>query len=112
MPVTPLGVGSNTLVRDGGVEGVVVRLAGRAFAAVESLGGVRLSAGAGALDAQLAKAAAKAGIAGLEFYTGRAGRHRRRLRDERRLLWGRDQGRAGRGPRPDPRRKADRALQP
>ena len=70
VPVTPLGVGSNTLVRDGGVEGVVVRLAGRAFAAVESLGGVRLSAGAGALDAQVAKAAAKAGIAGLDFYTG------------------------------------------
>ncbi len=70
VPVTPLGVGSNTLVRDGGVEGVVVRLAGRAFAAVEALGGARLSAGAGALDANLAKAAAKAGVAGLEFYTG------------------------------------------
>ena len=70
VPVTPLGVGSNTLVRDGGVEGVVVRLAGRVFAAVETLEGARLSAGAGALDAQLAKAAAKAGIAGLEFYTG------------------------------------------
>ena len=70
VPVTPLGVGSNTLVRDGGVDGVVVRLAGRTFAAVERLGGARLSAGAGALDAQLAKAAAKAGIAGLEFYTG------------------------------------------
>ncbi len=70
VPVTPLGVGSNTLVRDGGVEGVVVRLAGRAFAAVEPLPGERLSAGAGALDAQLARAAAKAGVAGLEFYTG------------------------------------------
>ena len=70
VPVTPLGVGSNTLVRDGGVEGVVVRLAGRAFAAVEPLDGTRLRAGAGALDAQVAKAAARAGIAGLEFYTG------------------------------------------
>ncbi len=70
VPVTPLGVGSNTLVRDGGVEGVVVRLAGRAFAAVETLEGLRLCAGAGALDTQLAKAAAKAGVAGLEFYTG------------------------------------------
>ena len=70
VPVTPLGVGSNTLVRDGGVEGVVVRLVGRAFAAVEPLGGARLSAGAGALDAQLARAAAKAGVGRLEFYTG------------------------------------------
>ena len=70
VPVTPLGVGSNTLVRDGGVEGVVVRLAGRAFATVESLEGGRLRAGAAALDAQLAKAVAKAGVSGLEFFTG------------------------------------------
>ena len=70
IPVIPLGVGSNTLVRDGGVEGVVVRLAGRAFAAVEALDGHQVRAGAGALDAQLARAAARAGIAGLEFYTG------------------------------------------
>lgn len=70
VPVTPLGVGSNTLVRDGGVEGVVVRLAGRAFAAVEALDGHRVRTGAGALDAQLARAAARAGIAGLEFFTG------------------------------------------
>ncbi len=70
VPVTPLGVGSNTLVRDGGVEGVVVRLAGHAFASIQTLGDARLSAGAGALDAWLAKAAAAAGVAGLEFYTG------------------------------------------
>ena len=70
VPVTALGVGSNTMVRDGGVEGVVVRLAGRAFAAVEALDGMRLRAAAGALDGQLARAAAKAGVAGLEFFTG------------------------------------------
>lgn len=69
VPVTVLGVGSNTLVRDGGVEGVVIRL-GRSFAALAPLEGGRLSAGAAALDAQAAKAAAAAGIAGLEFYTG------------------------------------------
>jgi UDP-N-acetylmuramate dehydrogenase len=69
VPVTPLGVGSNTLVRDGGVEGVVIRL-GRAFAALEPQGPDRLRAGAAALDAQVAKAAAAAGLAGLEFYTG------------------------------------------
>lgn len=70
VPVTPLGVGSNTLVRDGGVEGVVVRLAGRAFARIERIGAQRLLAGAGALDAQLAREAAEAGLAGLEFYRG------------------------------------------
>ena len=69
VPVTPLGVGSNTLVRDGGVEGVVVRLAGRAFGGVGA-DGLRVAAGASALDAQVAKAAAVAGVAGLEFYSG------------------------------------------
>ena len=48
----------------------MVRLAGRAFAAVEALDGHRVRTGAGALDAQLARAAARAGIAGLEFFTG------------------------------------------
>jgi len=69
VPILPLGVGSNTLVRDGGVDGVVIRL-GKAFAGIEALEGARLSAGAAALDAQVARAAAKAGIAGLEFYAG------------------------------------------
>jgi UDP-N-acetylmuramate dehydrogenase len=69
IPLHVLGVGSNTLVRDGGVEGVVVRL-GRAFAAVEPKGGAAIFAGAAALDAQVAKAAGQAGIGGLEFLTG------------------------------------------
>jgi len=68
-PVTVLGVGSNTLVRDGGVEGAVIRL-GRAFGQVEALGENRIRAGAAVLDAVLAKKAAEAGIAGLEFYRG------------------------------------------
>ena len=69
VPVTVLGVGSNTLVRDGGVDGVVVRL-GKAFARIEPRGEGRIYAGAAALDAALAREAAKAGIAGLEFYRG------------------------------------------
>jgi UDP-N-acetylmuramate dehydrogenase len=69
VPVTPLGVGSNTLVRDGGVEGVVVRL-GRGFNKVEPRGDHRIFAGAAVPDAVLAREAAKAGIAGLEFYRG------------------------------------------
>lgn len=69
VPVTPLGVGSNTMVRDGGVEGAVIRL-GKAFAKVEPKGRARLYAGAAALDATVAREAAKAGIAGLEFLRG------------------------------------------
>ena len=67
--VQVLGVASNTLVRDGGVAGVTIRL-GPAFAGVEVLGKTRLRAGAAALDNKVAKVAAKAGIAGLEFYAG------------------------------------------
>lgn len=69
VPILPLGVGSNTLVRDGGLDGVVIRL-GKAFAGIEAQDGARLLAGSAALDAQVARAAAKAGIAGLEFYAG------------------------------------------
>ncbi|MFN4041955.1 MAG: UDP-N-acetylmuramate dehydrogenase [Brevundimonas sp.] len=67
--VTVLGVGSNVIVRDGGIEGVVVRLAGRAWGQV-TVEGAAITAGAGALDAMVAKASAKAGLAGLEFYAG------------------------------------------
>jgi UDP-N-acetylmuramate dehydrogenase len=69
VPVTVLGVGSNTLVRDGGVEGVVVRL-GKAFAGVEPRGDARIFAGAAVLDATLAREAGRAGITGLEFFRG------------------------------------------
>jgi UDP-N-acetylmuramate dehydrogenase len=69
VPVTVLGVGSNVIIRDGGVAGVVIRLAGRAFAGITTEG-TRVTAGSAALDAAVARAAAKAGIAGLEFYAG------------------------------------------
>jgi UDP-N-acetylmuramate dehydrogenase len=69
VPVTVLGVGSNVIIRDGGVEGVVIRLAGRAFASVSTVG-AQVTAGAAALDAMVARTSAKAGIAGLEFYAG------------------------------------------
>jgi UDP-N-acetylmuramate dehydrogenase len=68
LPVTVVGVGSNLLVRDGGVPGVVVRL-GRGFADIV-IGAERVSAGAGALDLNVALAAAEAGLAGLEFLSG------------------------------------------
>jgi UDP-N-acetylmuramate dehydrogenase len=68
LPVQVIGVGSNLLVRDGGVPGVVVRLPA-AFGKVEA-SGTRIRAGAAALDAGVARAAADAGIAGLEFLRG------------------------------------------
>ena len=71
VPVTVLGVGSNVIVRDGGVAGAVIRLAGRNFAGVEADPATyQVVAGSAALDAAVARAAAKAGIAGLEFYAG------------------------------------------
>ncbi|MDB5457218.1 MAG: UDP-N-acetylenolpyruvoylglucosamine reductase [Caulobacter sp.] len=69
VPVIPIGVGSNLLVRDGGVDGVVIRL-GRGFNAVEPLADHRVRAGSAVPDAILARKAAEAGIAGLEFYAG------------------------------------------
>jgi UDP-N-acetylmuramate dehydrogenase len=71
VPRMVLGVGSNVIVRDGGVEGVVIRLAGRAFAEIQiDAAESKVIAAPGALDAAVARAAAKAGIAGLEFYAG------------------------------------------
>ncbi len=67
-PLTIIGVGSNLLVRDGGVPGVVIRLPA-AFGKVE-VDGLRIRAGAAALDSAVARKAADAGIAGLEFLRG------------------------------------------
>jgi len=69
VPVLAIGVGSNLLVRDGGVEGVVIRL-GKGFNTVEALGDNRIKAGSAVPDAILARKAADAGVAGLEFYAG------------------------------------------
>jgi UDP-N-acetylmuramate dehydrogenase len=71
IPRTILGVGSNVIIRDGGVEGVVVRLAGREFAQIlVDVEEGRVIAGSGALDGAVARAAAEAGLAGLEFLAG------------------------------------------
>ncbi|MGH6987170.1 MAG: UDP-N-acetylmuramate dehydrogenase [Caulobacteraceae bacterium] len=71
VPLAVLGVGSNLLIRDGGIEGVVVRLAGRAFGdTFLDPDGAGMVAGAALPDAALARAAAAAGRAGLEFYAG------------------------------------------
>jgi UDP-N-acetylmuramate dehydrogenase len=68
VPVTVIGVASNLLVRDGGVEGVVMRL-GRGFVEVR-IDGTTVTAGAGALDLNVALACREAGVAGLEFMSG------------------------------------------
>ena len=69
VPRRALGVGSNVIIRDGGVEGVVIRCVGRAFGEV-LVDGDLVIAGPAALDAQVARAAANAGLAGLEFLVG------------------------------------------
>ena len=69
IPVMVIGVGSNLLVRDGGVPGAVIRLA-RGFNEIETLSETRIRAGAAVPDVRLAQAAAAAGIAGLAFYRG------------------------------------------
>lgn len=69
IPVQVLGVASNTLVRDGGVPGVTIRL-GPTFAEVNHYDEFYISAGAACLDAKLAKMAGAYSIGGLEFYSG------------------------------------------
>lgn len=68
VPLYVLGVGSNILIRDGGLQAGVLRL-GAAFAQV-SIEGTRVRAGAGALDRTVAKTAAAAGLGGLAFLSG------------------------------------------
>ncbi|HTM80022.1 UDP-N-acetylmuramate dehydrogenase [Asticcacaulis sp.] len=69
IPVTTIGIGSNLLIRDGGVSGVVIRL-GRGFNEVKVLDDISIYAGSAVPDAVLARKAADAGIADLEFYAG------------------------------------------
>ena len=66
VPVMALGLGSNLIVRDGGVPGVVVRL-GKAFAAVEAIDAVSLKCGGGASGILASSRARDAGIGGVEF---------------------------------------------
>jgi UDP-N-acetylmuramate dehydrogenase len=69
IPVTVIGVGSNLIVRDGGIAGIVIRLSPRGFGTVTSAGDT-ITAGTAALDKRVAEAAATANMSGLEFYFG------------------------------------------
>src|ERR1700738_3890512 len=69
LPVYVVGVGSNRIVRDGGMPGVVIRLSPRGFGEANAEGDV-VSAGSAALDKRVAETAASANISGLEFFFG------------------------------------------
>jgi UDP-N-acetylmuramate dehydrogenase len=69
LPVYVVGVGSNLIVRDGGIAGVVIRLSPRAFGDVSVSGDV-VSAGTAALDKRVAETASAANIGGMEFFSG------------------------------------------
>nr|WP_298926116.1 UDP-N-acetylmuramate dehydrogenase [uncultured Erythrobacter sp.] len=69
MPIMALGVGSNMIIRDGGVPGIVIKL-GKPFMDIEITGDTTLQAGSAAPVSIVSRRAAKAGIDGLAFFTG------------------------------------------
>jgi UDP-N-acetylmuramate dehydrogenase len=69
IPVTVIGLGSNLIVRDGGVPGVVIRL-GRGFGEVKIESGSRIRVGAAVPDVKVSRVAQEAAIAGLAFFRG------------------------------------------
>jgi len=70
VPVTTIGLGSNLIVRDGGVPGMVVRLGGKGFGTVQVEEGYRVRAGTAVPDVKVSRTAADASIDGLAFYRG------------------------------------------
>lgn len=70
IPVLTVGIGSNLLIRDGGVPGLVVRLSAKGFGQCDQISETRMEAGAACPDKRLSAAAHYAGIGGLHFYHG------------------------------------------
>jgi UDP-N-acetylmuramate dehydrogenase len=70
IPVMVVGIGSNLLVREGGIRGFVVRLSAKGFGEVEAISSTSIRAGAASPDKRLAAAALEAGIGGFHFYHG------------------------------------------
>lgn len=70
IPITVVGVGSNLLVRDGGIPGFVVRLSAKGFGEAEVVSPTRIRAGAACPDKRVAALALEAGIGGFHFYHG------------------------------------------
>jgi UDP-N-acetylmuramate dehydrogenase len=70
IPVMVVGIGSNLLVREGGIRGFVVRLSAKGFGEAEAISATTIRAGAAAPDKRVAAAALEAGIGGFHFYHG------------------------------------------
>jgi UDP-N-acetylmuramate dehydrogenase len=70
IPITVVGIGSNLLVRDGGIPGFVIRLSAKGFGEAEVISPTRIRAGAALPDKRLAAVALEAGIGGFHFYHG------------------------------------------
>lgn len=70
IPVTVVGLGSNLIVRDGGIPGLVIRLGGKGFTEIAVEPGDRLRAGTAVPDVKVARAAADASLDGLAFFRG------------------------------------------
>jgi UDP-N-acetylmuramate dehydrogenase len=70
VPVMVVGIGSNLLVREGGIPGFVVRLSAKGFGEAEAIGPTRIRAGAATPDKRVAALALEAGIGGFHFYHG------------------------------------------
>jgi UDP-N-acetylmuramate dehydrogenase len=70
VPLTVVGIGSNLLIRDGGIGGVVLRLPAKGFGEVEAIGEGRIRAGAAASDKRVAAVALDAGLGGFHFLHG------------------------------------------
>ncbi|TAN04715.1 MAG: UDP-N-acetylmuramate dehydrogenase, partial [Rhizobiaceae bacterium] len=70
VPVTVVGIGSNLLVREDGIRGVVIRLSAKGFGEARPVSAMRLSVGAAIPDKRVAAIALDAGIGGFHFYHG------------------------------------------
>ncbi len=111
IPVTVIGLGSNLIVRDGGVAGVVDPARRAASTRSRSRTTPRARGHRGARRASVATAAQEAGDRRARVLSRHSRRDRRRAAHERRRLWRRDQGRADRGARRRPRRQRPRLRQ-
>ena len=92
VPLTVVGLGSNLLVRDGGIPGVVIRLVGQGFGEVDGRAAMRHPGRRRVPRREASRARRwRPASAGFPFYPRHSGRHRRRAAHERRRLWRRDE---------------------
>lgn len=70
IPLTIVGIGSNLLIRDGGIPGITIRLSAKGFGETQQVSSTRFFAGAATTDKRLAAVALEAGVSGFHFYCG------------------------------------------